>query len=215
MTLPTGPQPAGVELTTIHVRRAVAGDEQSCGWIVEHFTPALLLQGEYRLRGVACRNDDVEDLVQDVWAITLPRLPHLSARNGRWTPVLVKFLSTTLLQRANYFLRRFLRDVTRKREAARTDGFDASSEASESPDETNGVSKRIADRELFALIREAIAHLGPRDREVVVLRGIEQLPNGEVARMLDLTPAAVTQRYRRALQHLRAALPRSVFAYIS
>lgn len=45
-----------------------------------------------------------------------------------------------------------------------------------------------------------------------MLRGIEQHSNREVARMLGLDDAQVTRRYQRALQHVRAALPESVFA---
>lgn len=49
-------------------------------------------------------------------------------------------------------------------------------------------------------------------REVLVLRGIEQEPTRTVAVILEITPAAVDQRYSRALKRLRELMPDSVFA---
>ena len=47
----------------------------------------------------------------------------------------------------------------------------------------------------------------PRDREVLVLRGIEQRENQEVAAQLGIDGDAASTRYRRALQRLRDRLP--------
>ena len=49
------------------------------------------------------------------------------------------------------------------------------------------------------------------DREIILLRGIEELSTKSVAMLLELSPDAVYKRYRRALQKLRARLPGSVF----
>jgi len=54
-----------------------------------------------------------------------------------------------------------------------------------------------------------------RGGEVVVLRGIEQLPNLRVAEMLGERPTTIAMRYRRALERLRAELPGSVFTEFS
>ena len=60
-------------------------------------------------------------------------------------------------------------------------------------------------------MQQALAALPEPLREVLVLRGIEQMPNGEVARRLELSDSAVTRRFQAALQQLREALPDSVF----
>ena len=39
---------ADQNLTTLHVRQAVAGDLDSQSWIIERFTPLLLAQARYR-----------------------------------------------------------------------------------------------------------------------------------------------------------------------
>ena len=99
-----GSEPDAV--TTIHVQRAKHGDEASLDWVVRRFTPLLLAQARYRLGASLRTHYDPEDLVSEVWAIALPRLPDLTVRDGRATPVLVKFLATTLLFRVNSLMRK-------------------------------------------------------------------------------------------------------------
>ena len=60
-------------------------------------------------------------------------------------------------------------------------------------------------------VHAKIAELSEKDREVIVLRGIEQLPNTRVAEKLGESTAAVAMRYGRALKKLRSMLPESVF----
>ena len=58
---------------------------------------------------------------------------------------------------------------------------------------------------------ERAPELSPADREVVILRGIEQGNNRDVATVLQLEPNTVAVRYRRALAKLRAELPDSIW----
>ena len=57
-----------------------------------------------------------------------------------------------------------------------------------------------------AEVRDAVAALPERDREVVSLRFQRGLSYGEIAKVTGATPAAVKQRAWRALQRLRDAL---------
>jgi RNA polymerase sigma-70 factor, ECF subfamily len=61
-------------------------------------------------------------------------------------------------------------------------------------------------------VQTALQSLDEAEREVLVLRGIEQLGNREVARLLGVDDSVVTRRYQRALQQLKVALPDSVLA---
>ena len=96
------------DLTSLHVQRAIQGDDGSRSWIVEHFSPVLLLQARYRLRGRRISCCEPEDLFDEVWAVALARLPQPRPREDRWTPVFVKFLSTTLMLQLNMAVRRHL-----------------------------------------------------------------------------------------------------------
>ena len=66
-------------------------------------------------------------------------------------------------------------------------------------------------RERKSELYECIEALGDRDREIVVLRGIEQIPNQRVAEKLGENPSTIAMRYHRAIARLREALPDSIF----
>jgi RNA polymerase sigma-70 factor (ECF subfamily) len=51
-----------------------------------------------------------------------------------------------------------------------------------------------------------LALLNDEDREIIVLRHVEQLPNQDVAALLQLSEAAASMRYLRAVRRLRAML---------
>ncbi len=60
--------------------------------------------------------------------------------------------------------------------------------------------------ELAMRFETAIARLDDDDREVIVLRHVEQLSNGEAAKVLKLSEPAAGMRHLRALRKLRAIL---------
>ena len=55
-------------------------------------------------------------------------------------------------------------------------------------------------------LMQALADLSPRDRAVVALRFLDDLPVAEVARVLDLPEGTVKSRTARALDRLQAVL---------
>ena len=61
------------------------------------------------------------------------------------------------------------------------------------------------DPERRAIVREAVAQLEPRDRELVLLRFIGQLSHRELARVLGLSESNAQTRLHRAMQRLREA----------
>lgn len=191
-------------LTTLHVRRARAGDLESLAWLAQRFQPLLRAQARYRLGRFGARALEPDDLVGEVWAVALPKLAALDTRDGRATPVVLRFLSTTLLQLANNHVRKSLR----RGDAPRADDVDALAGLS---DAGRRVLSEVGAREESRALQAAIDELAERDREVVLLRGIEQLSNADAAALLGETPNAVSLRYRRALERLRARLPGSVF----
>ena len=67
-------------------------------------------------------------------------------------------------------------------------------------------SDRLIRAELRDRVQAALARLAPRDREVLVLRHLEQLSTAEAAAVLGLGEEAVKSRHRRALERLRALL---------
>lgn len=66
--------------------------------------------------------------------------------------------------------------------------------------------QRAAQAELQARIQTALLDLKPHDREILVLRYLEQLGVEEIADALGISHTAVTSRHLRALQRLRRLL---------
>jgi RNA polymerase sigma-70 factor (ECF subfamily) len=60
--------------------------------------------------------------------------------------------------------------------------------------------------ELQRRLESAVASMDDDDREMILMRHFEQLSNQEVATILDLTEAAASMRYLRAIRRLRALL---------
>ena len=203
------PNDGDSDSTSFHVRRAQALERTSVAWLIARFSPLLLVQASYRLRGTLRRVYDPEDLVDEVWVVALSRLGDLEDREGRLGPVLMRFLGTTLLNKANQLIERSL---------AHPQAFDAHASSSSSTPLIDRLPASIAEASTMAerdeamlALRTALAELDEPDREVLVLRGIEQIPNDAVAKLLGLTPGAVTRRYQKALDRLRRRVPGSIF----
>jgi RNA polymerase sigma-70 factor (ECF subfamily) len=64
-------------------------------------------------------------------------------------------------------------------------------------------SEQLGQRELARRVREALDRLPPADRDMLLMRNFEGLSNQEVAQVLQINPAAASQRYGRALLRLR------------
>jgi RNA polymerase sigma-70 factor (ECF subfamily) len=67
-------------------------------------------------------------------------------------------------------------------------------------------SGRMARDELRERVHRALDRLAPHDREVLVLRHLEQLTVAETAAVLEIGEEAVKSRHRRALERLRSEL---------
>jgi RNA polymerase sigma factor (sigma-70 family) len=193
-------------LTSLHVRRALHGDVSSLAWVVERFSPLLLAQARYRLGTRLRLLYDPHDLVNDVWLRALPRLSGIDARDRRVTPVILRFLAITLLNRVSDLFDKHFRGKPLTLEAAASEGSDAEALHLPAAESTDVVSRAVRSENGEAL-RRVLDEMEPRDREVLVLRGIEQRENQEVAAQLGIDGDAASTRYRRALQRLRDRLP--------
>jgi RNA polymerase sigma-B factor len=63
--------------------------------------------------------------------------------------------------------------------------------------------ERVEERELLS---SAMEHLTPRERQIMYLRFVEELPQGEVAKRLGISQMHVSRLQRAALEHLRSRL---------
>lgn len=70
-------------------------------------------------------------------------------------------------------------------------------------------SEIVRHKEEHHQLEEAILKLSETDREVLVLRYLEQLPTVEAAAVLDVTPNTFAQQHLRAVRRLRGIVERS------
>ncbi|MBJ7610233.1 MAG: SigB/SigF/SigG family RNA polymerase sigma factor [Candidatus Dormibacteraeota bacterium] len=57
--------------------------------------------------------------------------------------------------------------------------------------------------EMRSILEQAMAHLNPREREIMALRFVDELPQTEVAKRLGISQMHVSRLQRAAVEHLR------------
>ena len=67
-------------------------------------------------------------------------------------------------------------------------------------------SQILQKQELAQQVRATIAEMGDLDREMLLLRHVEELTNQEIAALLEIDTSTASQRYGRALIRLRDKL---------
>lgn len=193
------------------MHRAIEGNPASLEWIVIRFTPLLLAQADFRLGRNLRRHVDPEDVVEDVWAAALPNLRELHPAEGREAPTLLRYLGTAVLHRVQQLAERFLRS----RPGAGSPPPPRPGASSVVPevlaDTTSSPISKAVRGETRREVRALIDSLDEIDRQVLVLRGVEQWKTDEAAAALGITANAVAVRYHRALRRLRERIPGSVF----
>ena len=99
---------------------------------------------------------------------------------------------------------------TKKRSILREDRFPEASSiavAAELVGNLTSVSEAVMRAELKMRIEGVLEQMEEIDREIIALRHFENLTNAEIAKVLNISPTAASNRYIRALQRLRGVLP--------
>jgi len=74
----------------------------------------------------------------------------------------------------------------------------------------SGPTKHLLRKELRARVRALLAKLADGDRELLVLKHLEELSNSECAAVLGISVEAVKKRYLRALARVRTLMDNDV-----
>jgi RNA polymerase sigma-70 factor (ECF subfamily) len=174
----------------------------------------LLTRHQARLRRmVAVRLDrrlaarvDPSDVVQEVLAEAARRMPdYLRDRPVPFYPWLRRLAWERLVKLHRRHLHARKRSVLREEDWPLPDGS-AAELAQRLLASASSPSRRMVRQELRERVRAALADLAARDREVLVLRYLEQLSTAETAAVLEISEGAVKVRHLRALERLRGLL---------
>jgi RNA polymerase sigma-70 factor (ECF subfamily) len=176
----------------------------------------LLARHRHRLRQmVAVRLDrrlaarlDPSDIVQEALADAARGLDdYLRDRPVPFYPWLRRFAWERLVEVNRRHLQARRRSVAREEQLElHLPDQSARALAERLFDKGTSPSGRLMSQELRDRVQAALDRLEPREREVLVLRYLEQLSTAESAAALGISVGAVKMRHLRALQELRADL---------
>jgi RNA polymerase sigma-70 factor (ECF subfamily) len=202
MTRPPGPD------TDQLLDRLVQGDDAA--------HEALLLRHRDRLRKmVAVHLDrrlrprvDPSDVVQEALAEAAAKLAdYARSRPLPFYPWLRQLAWDHLIELHRRHVKASKRSVTREEpEVLQLPDESAAELAARLVNRGSSPSERVLHEELRQRVRQALERLAPGDRQVLVLRHLEQLSTAEAAVVLGIGEGAFKSRHLRALQRLRTLL---------
>lgn len=149
---------------------------------------------------------DVDDVLQDAFLEANRRLgDFLDQPSVPFFVWLRQLTSQILINLHRRYLGAQMRDVSRE---VRFDRWGAGSAGSalmlaQLPGSMTSPSQHAVRNEVMERLRGALDNLGANDREVLILRHLEELGNNEVAEVLGIDKYAASKRYVRALGRLR------------
>lgn len=192
-----------VEETNALVRRCLQGDGHAWQQIVE--TQHRRVYGLcYRFTGSA---GDAEDLTQDVFLKVYRNLKSFDVERGSF-PTWLTTLTRNLL--VDHFRRTRAEQTTHSLDA----GWEDQDGTSNSPAERLQTQqadplKNYMDRELQALVQQALLQVSPELREAVILRDLKDMDYKEIAEVLRIPEGTVKSRISRGRMELARLLERT------
>jgi RNA polymerase sigma-70 factor (ECF subfamily) len=189
------------------LNRAAGGDEAARGQLLQRHRDRLKRMVTVRADPRLAARVDPSDVVQDTLAEAAGRLDgYLRERPLPFYPWLRQIAQERLaaLHRRHVHAQR--RTVAREEGAMDLPGRSALALAERLFARSSSPSARLHRQELQARVRAALAALPDQDREILVLRVLEELPAKEIAAVLGISAGAVRLRQVRALYRLRELL---------
>lgn len=184
-------------------RRCTEGDEAAWAELFDAYAPVLLgrITAFLRTRGLPFpQTNEAEEVLSRVFTGLVAR-DCAVLRSYRGESGLGTWLSVVSIRTAQNYLRSEAREKARRSRVAE---LEPASAGYEHPD-LRGIEKREA-REI---IEQAAQDLSPRDRLIIRLHFMENLPAEEISRRLNVSPNSVSPLVHRASGRLREIVENS------
>jgi RNA polymerase sigma-70 factor, ECF subfamily len=196
------PRPDSTEIVRL-LDRAAAGDKAAVDDLLAQQRATLRALVEIRLDPAVRARVDPSDVVQEALTDAARRLPDFLKRRPMPFHLWVRKAAYERALKARRAHRAECRDVGRE---------------APPPDESSLALARslaclrptpnevVEGQEAAERVTRALADLSEADREVLLLRQVDDLPYEEIGVLLDIDPTAARQRYGRAIIRLEQAL---------
>lgn len=187
---------------------ASQGDRPARGQLLERHRQRLQRMIELRVDRRLAARVDASDVIQETFAQAIQKLSgYLRERPLPFYPWLRQLAWERLVDLQRRHVRAQRRSVTREAPwVPRLPEESALELVHRLFDRGSSPSARLQRHEMRQRVRAALDQLPERDREVLVLRHLEQLSAGEIAAVLGTSTGAVHTRHLRALERLRNLL---------
>lgn len=178
------------------------GDAAAESLLLTRFRPRLKRLVEVRLDRRLVSRVDASDVVQETLIQASLRLPeYASQRPMAFYPWIRQLAIEQIAYQHRRHIQAMGRSVTREaineHFLPEQSGFELAMRLAA---EGTSPSEDAANREMHQVVRQVLEELTERDRELLVLRFLEQLTAGEAAEVLGETLDAIKSRQRRALE---------------
>lgn len=187
---------------------AGSGDKNGVRQVIERYRGRLKKMVAVRIDPRLSARVDPSDIVQEAVMDAETRLSeYLKKRPLPVYPWLRQLAWQRLVDLHHHHLNRQKRSVLRERDGSlNLPDESACRLVDQLVDGRSSPSARLVREESRHRVREAMDQLDSQDREILVLRHLEQMPVKEIAALLSISSSAVKMRRLRAIERLQAAL---------
>ena len=192
------------ELAQLH-----SGGEQAVAELFGRYRDKLQRMIAFRLDSRIVGKVDEDDILQDAFMETVRRIQdYVDQPSVPFFVWLRQITSQVLIDTHRRYVEARMRDVNLEVSLERGGTPDTSSSdlIAQLADSLTSPSQCAVRAETIAELRRALDQLEEIDREVLVLRHLEELSNHEVAQVLGIDKYAASKRYLRALDRLKNAM---------
>ena len=194
--------------TNLLLKRSVSGDEDAFARLFRRYERALRGMVSRRIEAGLTRRFDASDVIQETRLEAFRRLSEFVKR--RPMPLALWLQRTALQQLTN--MRRFHVDAAKRSVRQETEGFERSSTLLSQSLIASKItpSAIVSAEEETRIVRRALDDLDASDREILLLRYVEQFSNQEIAYLLNISDPVASRRHGMALLRLRRVLQQYV-----
>ena len=187
------------------LRRVEQGDDQAMEQLMDKHRGRLRKMISLRIDPRLANRIDPSDVIQETLTVAARRLPaYVRERPLPFYPWLRQIAYDRLVDLHHRHVLVQKRSVTREQQSDPEPSDQSVWELARHfvASETSPIA-RLVREELHQRARDALLQLELRDREILVMRHLEQMQIGEIAATLELSESAVKMRRLRAIQRLR------------